>query len=871
MKEELIEVVINGELVVPENKSMTTRNLLVSLGVSLGIYVSCILIFSLLRKKIRSVYEPRTFIVAKNLRMEPTNADMFGWLKQIYTIPLSEVTKIVGLDGYFFLRHIIFVILICAIIAVPSMSVLIPLHVIGNGNENMSTSLLEKISLSNIQEQNKIRHVAHVVLSAFSMCLSLFLFDRELTTYFRIKADCMFSRDEIPGSTSTLLVKGLYPEYLQEKQLVSFFSDAGPNSNNIKKVWYNRDYSALRKLAQNRERIVNKLETQEMWLLEKSMGIGKTNLGDYRNNNKDSKIVGNLWREYLQKEDLDRMKGKKGTLFTWLKGELSRLNSQIHLLQSQSESLPLTASCFIQFKDKLSCFIASRSLGIGRHITPGTHVFDKIHPADVIWNNLTVAGWIQNFFHTSATALNYLFIFGWTFPVALISMFTQAELMSQWMPQVQWLVHVPQMSNVFSSMISPLLVSALTSQVPRMFRALARLKGFPTNTLVEMDVQKHLFLFMFFQLFVIATLATGLPSLLQKILLNTNEGAITLASSLPRASTFFITYVIANNLTASGSVLLQTSQLSSYCWLKYFAKTPREHFNAIYRCATPEWGSIYPLATNTCSIGIAYALITPLILPSVIIGLLAMYIAYKYCILYCYIPRCMADGDYYPRAIFQLFSGFYCQQIALLGTLLVSQQPILAGMMVLILVLTGIGHYTLKQKFQDMKTRIPLKINKVDDEALHHLNLSEGSTKNGSFAAAEYESALTSRDDESSARNSIYVPSTPDSVFSTTSEATLVNDKAVIDIFGSIAQQFENLSSIQKSFVSSQFFEHPLSRLSRPCVWIPKDKNGVALDQVDEMQRLFPNLRASCHGAEMSPDGTFVITSPPPDVDITIV
>lgn len=798
----------------------------------------------------------------------------------------------VGLDGYFFLRYILFSMVFCGMLAVPFMAVLIPLHITG-GNSTKSASLLELVSSSNIAESMKIRHVAHVVLCAFGTVLALLLFNYELNQYFRIRGRCILSRESIPGTTSTLLIKGLHPKYLEEGNLINFFSGLNQSDSSIvSRVWYNRDYSRLRRMFDSRTRILHKLERQELWLVETCLGTDESHKTHGHNNNKDSAIVGNRWQEFLQFNDLELMRGKKGTMFSWLKGELNRLNSQILITQNQADSLPLNASCFVQFDHKLSCFIASRSLGVGGFRAPGTHVFDKIHPADIIWDNLAVAGYPQLLLHGIATFLNYLFIFGWTFPVALVSMLTQVELMSQWMPQIQWLVHVPQVAGFISNMISPLIVSGLTSQVPTIFRALARMKGFPTNTLVEMDVQKHLFLFMFFQLFVIATLATGLPSLLYKVMLNTSEGAITLAGSLPKASTFFVSYVMASCLTTSGNVLMQSVHLLTHMWLKRTARTPRQKFDAIYRYTKPNWGSLYPLATNVCAIGIAYALISPLILPSCIIGLAALYLAFKYCILYCYVPRCMADGDYYPRAIFQLFSGIYCQQIALLGTLLVSQQPWLAAITVVISIFTGVAHFRLKQRSSDMMARIPLDRDDVDLEAQTHAVSTFSRTQRDRAQYTPHTDAARQFDRESiSSENPALTgrtlpscppsPCTPGTVHSVASDTTLVDEHGDashqagsltvnLSLFDSLALDYGNLSYAQKSSVLAQLFVHPLRKAPRPCVWIPADIKGVASDQVAEMQNQFTDLRASCQGAEITKDGAILVASAPPDVDLKL-
>lgn len=712
MKQELVELVINGESVSAQHRNMTLQGFFVSIGASILIFIGYLVGFCLLRRHLRSIYEPRTFIRSSNNGAQaPTSTNgLLSWITPVFRTCNTTIMETLGLDAYFFLRFIIFAIILCGIIGIPFSITLIPVHLSG---KRQGVTGLDRISLLNVSESQPFLHIAHLMLSLSCMIACMVIFNVELRNYFQLRAKYMInkSEDDLSGSVSTILVKNINHKCCNEQTVAQLFNGLVKNwhgTTTVKKIWFNRDYSKLHALVNQRNSLLSKLEHQELWLIERCLGVGESIPDSWRNGNKDATITGNLWREYMSPNNLKLMYGKRGSKLVWLKGELSRLNSEIYALQRNELLSPVSNSCFIQFSNNMSAFVASRSLITSDTLGNGVKVYGQVYPADIIWSNLCASTWRRRASRLISIILNFMIIFGWAIPVALISIATQVDTMAHWMPQVHGAATSPGASYLMNSVMTPILVSSLTATIPYIFRTLSKFKGFPTNTLVEMDVQNYLFLFMFFQLFLIVTISTGLPALLLTTLVNTSEGAITLANSLPKATTFFISYVLASSLTTAGNSLLQSQQL---CWAIYyrlFSRTPREKFRMRYMTSTIFWGSVYPLLSNVTSIAIAYSLISPIILLSAIIGLSALYVAFKYRILYCYIPRCIADGDYYPKAIFQLFAGIYCQQISLLGTLLVSGQMVMATMASMIIIATIVSHRHLRSIFVDMKTRIPV-------------------------------------------------------------------------------------------------------------------------------------------------------------------
>jgi hypothetical protein len=187
-----------------------------------------------------------------------------------------------------------------------------------------------------------------------------------------------------------------------------------------------------------------------------------------------------------------------------------------------------------------------------------------------------------------------------------------------------------------SSAVPPIILGVLLSLVPAAFRFLARLKRHPTGEQVELDVQRHLFLFLFVQVFLIITISSGVTSFISETLQNPTSVPRLLASDLLKASNFFLSFVILQGLATSGGWLLQLDKLLKYLWTnRFFDLTPRDRFRLMSTIHPIEIGSTYPVVTNLAAITMAYSIVSPVIVFFATISIGLNFIAFKYRLLLC--------------------------------------------------------------------------------------------------------------------------------------------------------------------------------------------------------------------------------------------
>lgn len=133
---------------------------------------------------------------------------------------------------------------------------------------------------------------------------------------------------------------------------------------------------------------------------------------------------------------------------------------------------------------------------------------------------------------------------------------------------------------------------------------LFKLAGAVTTAEVELKTQTWYFVFQVIQVFLVPTLGSGAVSSVQSIIMSPGQAPSLLAHGLPKASNFYINYIVLFGLTGSAKALCNIGALVVYIILgKLLDKTPRKKYNRYLSLSGLQWGSVFPVYTNIACIG----------------------------------------------------------------------------------------------------------------------------------------------------------------------------------------------------------------------------------------------------------------------------
>ena len=76
-----------------------------------------------------------------------------------------------------------------------------------------------------------------------------------------------------------------------------------------------------------------------------------------------------------------------------------------------------------------------------------------------------------------------------------------------------------------------------------------------------------------------------------------------LAKNLPKASNFYLSYILIQCLANGATGLLHLLDLIRHTLFARVAQVPRSRFNVWFNLRPPRWGGVYPVFTNMAVIG----------------------------------------------------------------------------------------------------------------------------------------------------------------------------------------------------------------------------------------------------------------------------
>lgn len=399
----------------------------------------------------------------------------------------------------------------------------------------------------------------------------------------------------------------------------------------------------------------------------------------------------------------------------------------------------------------------------------------------------------------------------------------------------------------------------------------AKLGGLPTLSRVELRTQNFYFGFQVVQVFLVTTLTSAASSAVTKIIQKPPSTLNLLATSLPKASNFYISYFILQGLTISSGALLQIVGLILARVLgKFLDTTPRKMYKRWANLSGLQWGTVFPIYANLCVIGthsiqssvgygrelisflaITYSCIAPLVLGFATIGLYLVYLAYRYNLLFVYDNNIDTKGLVYPRALQQTTTGIYLAILCMIGLFGINKAIGPLVLMVVYLILAVLYHVSLNTALDPLLKYLPKSL-EAEEESLLALEDGDGSgdrmaNEKGSHAASGNTIArngVASSRGQSSIQKDLPAPPQKKPNFLTKwLRPDIYTDYHTLRRL--VPRQFAEIAYAPET--ERDAYYHPAIASPTPLLWIPRDVAGVSRQEVIHSSRVISMTDEGAH------------------------
>lgn len=538
----------------------------------------------------------------------------FNWIGQFWRTPDTVVLNTTqSLDSFLFLRLLKIAIVICLVGICITWPILFPVNGTGPGG----LKELDLLGMGNATQSNTpssyYRWFAHAFVAWIFYGFFLYMVTRESIYYVNLRQAYLISPLYANRMSSrTVLFTSVPDAYLDEAVLREML---GPE---VVRVWIPRDTTELEVEVKERDKIALKLEGAETKLIKTA---NKNRLKAIKEAEKkgtepafaQADESGLIASRYVAAKDRPSHKlkflglaGQKVDTIDWCREELAKRIPAVREHQQKHTSGETTAlhSVFVEFDSLRSAQAAYQSLTHHQALHMSER-FTGLDPGEVIWSNLNIPWWSRVIRQIVVLGIVTFLVIFWSIPVAIVGAISNVFQLANTYSWLHWLNAIPSFFHgIITGLLPVVLLAVLMALLPIVLRLLAKKKGSATLAEVEYHVQNYYFAFQVVQVFLIESLASGAIGSLGSIVSMPANAPGFLATKLPTASNFYITYFEVQGLAVVPGIFLAIAPLILFFLLgKFLDSTPRKQFTRWQTLAAPALGTVYPIFTNLLVIG----------------------------------------------------------------------------------------------------------------------------------------------------------------------------------------------------------------------------------------------------------------------------
>ena len=328
------------------------------------------------------------------------------------------------------------------------------------------------------------------------------------------------------------------------------------------------------------------------------------------------------------------------------------LDSEGHIEDHINE---VTDKAFVVMRTFTAATIAIQSMHSSK---PGAmQVAPAPEPRDVLWENIYVSKGATRTRSILGEFFVILIISFYVIPVALVSLLVSESALVSSSPRLAQLDHATALFSSAIAMVQPMCIVALQQLLPPLFMAIGKLEGLISFSDVQMRAFSRYFLFQVINVFLVTTIAGSIFDTIA-IIVETPEAAFEmLGNSLPRMSSFFISFVTIKTFLGLGMELVRTMSLIQ-ATVRYLIipnatlRTARSVVAGMRAIDDPGWFPFHKILAQdmlVVVISVVFAVVAPLVLLPCILFCTFSRIMWTHHHLYVYESVFESGGMFWPK------------------------------------------------------------------------------------------------------------------------------------------------------------------------------------------------------------------------------
>ncbi|XP_062106057.1 calcium permeable stress-gated cation channel 1 [Humulus lupulus] len=620
------------------------------------------LIFAILRIQPVNdrVYFPKWYL--KGLRNSPLRAGAFiskfvnldfrsyakflNWMPAALKMPEPELIEHAGLDSAVYLRIYLIGLKIFTPIACLAFAIMVPVNWTNVTLErsNFTYSNVDKLSISNIPLGSH-RFWTHLVMAYAFTFWTCYILKREYETVALMRLHFLASEQRRPDQF-TVLVRNVPPDPDESvSELVEhFFLVNHPDQYLTHQVVCNAN--KLSSLVKERKKVQNWLDFYQLRYLrnQSKRPIVKTG------------FLG-LW-------------GKKVDAIDFYTSEVERILNEISFERERISKNPksIMPAAFVSFKSRWGAAVCSQTQQCRNPTLWLTEWAPE--PRDIYWDNLAIP-YVSLTIRRLIAAVAFFFLtFFFMIPIAFVQSLANIEGIEKAAPFLKPIIELKFIKSVIQGFLPGIALKIFLIFLPSILMFMSKFEGYSSISSLERRSAARYYIFQFINVFLGSIITgTAFQQLDSFIHQSANEIPKTIGVSIPMKATFFITYIMVDGWAGVAGEILRLKPLIMYHLRNFFlVKTEKDREEAMDP-GSIEFNTGEPQIQLYFLLGLVYAVVTPFLLPFIIIFFALAYIVYRHQIINVYNQQYESAAAFWPDVHGRIITALIVSQLLLMGLL----------------------------------------------------------------------------------------------------------------------------------------------------------------------------------------------------------
>ncbi|KAL4348865.1 hypothetical protein GQ457_17G019730 [Hibiscus cannabinus] len=627
--------------------------------------------------------------VAKFVNLDfKTYLAFLNWMPQALKMSETELINHAGLDSAVFLRIYTLGLKIFVPITVVALVILIPVNVSSGTlfflRKELVVSDIDKLSISNVPPES-IRFFVHIGLEYLFTFWICFMLYKEYDNVATMRLHFLAS-ERRRAEQFTVAVRNVpqIPGHSIADSLDHFFITNHPDTYLCHQAVYNANKYA---------RLVRKRDRMQNWLDYNQLKFEKN--PEKRPTNKIGFL--GLWGEKVDSID-------------FYKQQMKEFDKQMELERQKvlKDSKSILPVAFVSFKSRWGAAVCAQTQ---QSKNPTLWLTDWApEPRDVYWRNLAIPFVSLTIRKTLISISVFALVFFYMIPIAFVQSLANLEGLEKVAPFLRPVIELGFVKSFLQGFLPGLALKIFLYILPTILMIMSKIEGHIAISTLERKASAKYYYFMLVNVF-LGSIVTGTAFQQLHSFLHQPPTQIprTIGVSIPMKATFFITYIMVDGWAGIAGEILRLKPLAIFHLKNMFlVKTERDRERAM-NPGSVDYPETLPSLQLYFLLGIVYAVVTPILLPFILVFFAFAYLVYRHQIINVYNPQYESGAAFWPHVHSRIIASLLISQLLLLGLLSTKRAANSTPLLVILPVLTLSFHKYCKSRFEPAFRKYPLE------------------------------------------------------------------------------------------------------------------------------------------------------------------